>query len=152
MDCWGFDLPQWRVIKAGSQSYMKKLIEPLGDCLRLNTPIKSVRRKSDRVILTGANEESSEFDHVVFACHSDQAVRILGEDITEKERQVLSCFPYEKNSVVLHTDTSVLPKSRRAWACWNYFKSKKTLFQGHINLQHEPVAKPDVWTKPIWFR
>jgi predicted NAD/FAD-binding protein len=60
------------------------------------------------------------FDHVLFACHSDQALRLLGDDATPTERELLSAFPYERNVATLHTDASLLPRSKRAWACWNY--------------------------------
>jgi predicted NAD/FAD-binding protein len=57
---------------------------------------------------------------VIFACHSDQALAILGADAGPTERDVLSEFPYEPNAAILHTDTSLLPKRKRAWASWNY--------------------------------
>jgi predicted NAD/FAD-binding protein len=63
---------------------------------------------------------SQSFDHVIFACHSDQALRILGDAATTQEQEVLSAFPYERNIAVLHTDVSLLPRTRRAWASWNY--------------------------------
>jgi predicted NAD/FAD-binding protein len=59
------------------------------------------------------------FDHVIFACHSDQALRILGADATNAEREILGAFPYTRNVAVLHTDERVLPRFRRAWAAWN---------------------------------
>jgi predicted NAD/FAD-binding protein len=64
--------------------------------------------------------EPRRFDHVIFACHSDQALRMLGDDALPHEREILAEFPYERNSAVLHTDVSLLPRSRRAWASWNY--------------------------------
>ena len=60
------------------------------------------------------------FDHVVFACHADQAIRLLAERATKQEREILNAFPYEENQAVLHTDDGILPKRRRAWASWNY--------------------------------
>ena len=65
-----------------------------------------------------------DFDHVVFACHSDQALKILGGDATSIETEILSAFPYQKNVALLHTQSDVLPKQRRAWASWNYFNPK----------------------------
>ncbi|MFP6764484.1 MAG: FAD-dependent oxidoreductase, partial [Planctomycetaceae bacterium] len=66
-------------------------------------------------------EAMQQFDHVLFACHSDQALGILGADATSLERELLSQFPYQKNVAVLHTDPSVLPRHSKACASWNYY-------------------------------
>lgn len=113
--------PQWRVINGGSQRYVEVLTRPLVDCIRLNAPVASIERSDEGVgILTRGSSDVERFDHVIFACHSDQALAILGEEATAPEREVLAAFPYEKNLAVLHTDTRLLPRNRRAWACWNY--------------------------------
>jgi predicted NAD/FAD-binding protein len=82
--------------------------------------VTSVVRLPSQVLVQARGGEAEAFDHVIFACHSDQALRILGNEATETERELLSAFPYERNIAVLHTDTALLPKSRRAWASWNY--------------------------------
>lgn len=112
--------PVWRVIMGGSQTYVDALTAPYRDRIRLRSPVVAVRRAAAGVEVTVRGHESQRFDHVVFACHSDQALRILGPDATPLEREVLSQFPYGRNIAVLHTDTSVLPRCRRAWASWNY--------------------------------
>lgn len=113
--------PQWRVINGGSQRYVEVLARPLADCIRLNSPVVSVERNPDHVSIRTRRGDGPEiFDHVIFACHSDQALAILNGSATQVEREVLSGFPYEKNLAVLHTDTRLLPRNRRAWACWNY--------------------------------
>ena len=111
--------PQWRTIAGGSARYVEKLVAPFRHRIRLNTPVDMVSRSHAgvRVKARGAAPES--FDHVFFACHSDQALRLL-EDATPLERSVLGAIPYQRNEVVLHTDTSLLPRSKRAWAAWNY--------------------------------
>lgn len=111
--------PQWRVIQGGSHQYVKPLIAPFHDRIQLNTPVVDVRRNESGVDVTTRRDIQS-FDHVVFACHADQALRLLGSKATELEKEVLNAFPYEPNEVVLHTDESILPKRRRAWAAWNY--------------------------------
>ncbi|MCA9078422.1 MAG: FAD-dependent oxidoreductase [Planctomycetaceae bacterium] len=112
------DRPVWRTISGGSKSYVEKLTSPFRSRIRLNCPVKRVWRLDDVVeIVTNLGTEA--FDEVIFACHSDQAVRLLG-DADQVEKSILSEFPYSSNRVVLHTDTSVLPRSRRAWASWNY--------------------------------
>jgi predicted NAD/FAD-binding protein len=71
------------------------------------------------VFVTVAGGSPEAFDHVIFACHSDQALRML-EDPTDTEREVLTAFPYEPNEAILHTDASLLPRRRGAWSSWNY--------------------------------
>jgi len=82
--------------------------------------VQNVRRQTDCVKVQPRGGASESFDHVIFACHSDQALRILGDAATAQEQEVLSAFPYERNVAVLHTDVSLLPRTRRAWASWNY--------------------------------
>ncbi len=111
--------PTWRVIDGGSQTYVAKMAERFRGRIRLSTPVESVRRSANQVVVAPRNGSPGTFDHVVFACHSDQALRMLA-DPTVTERDVLSEFPYGRNIAVLHTDHTVLPKRRRAWASWNY--------------------------------
>ena len=113
------DRPQWRVIKGGSREYVKKLVEPHRDRIRLRTPVHGIRRHADGVELVLGEGLSEWFDAVVLACHSDQALALL-RDATPVEREVLGAIRYQKNEAVLHTDVSLMPKRRKAWAAWNY--------------------------------
>lgn len=112
--------PQWRVISGGSARYVEKLTAPFKDRIRLNTPVESITRDETGVTILASDSDAERFDHVIFACHSDQALKILGNTATSAERNVLKEFPYQKNSAVLHWDESVLPERRRVWASWNY--------------------------------
>ncbi|MCA9647316.1 MAG: hypothetical protein KC492_41790, partial [Myxococcales bacterium] len=89
------------------------------DRILLNTAVHSVERRTGSVRLVDAHGEEGRFDHVIFACHSDQALGIV-RDPTVAEVEVLNSFPYQANEAVLHTDPSVLPRRRKAWASWNY--------------------------------
>lgn len=111
--------PTWRVIEAGSRTYVAKMAERFRNRVRLSTPVEQVRRSAEGVGVIPRRGSPESFDHVVFACHSDQALRML-TDSTATEREVLSEFPYGRNTAILHTDETVLPKRRRAWASWNY--------------------------------
>ena len=111
--------PQWRDIKGGSRQYIDPLTRPYKDQIRLNAPIASVKRFSDKVEVTTKTGDTAPFDQVVIATHSDQALRMLA-DPTDLERDVLSVIPYQENLAVLHTDKSLLPFRRAAWASWNY--------------------------------
>ena len=112
--------PQWYVIKGGSRSYLQPLTLGLQDRIRLNAQIESVRRGQGSVELTMADGRQLQYDQVVFACHSDQALALLG-DATAAEREALGAIPYQSNEVVLHTDDSLLPRRRSAWSSWNYW-------------------------------
>lgn len=113
------DRPPWYVIEGGSREYVSKLVAGHRDRIRLNSPVLSVRRFSDRVELHSASGGHETFDCVFVACHSDQALRLL-TDACPAERDVLGAIRYQKNEAILHTDASLMPRRRRAWAAWNY--------------------------------
>ncbi len=113
------DQLQWYVIKGGSRTYVDKLTAGFRDRIRLRSPVVSVRRFANHVRVRSADGEVEDFDQVFIASHSDQALRML-EDPTNLEREILGAIPYQRNEAVLHTDSTVLPRSRRAWAAWNY--------------------------------
>ncbi|WP_137806116.1 NAD(P)/FAD-dependent oxidoreductase [Pseudomonas sp. G(2018)] len=110
--------PQWRVVSGGSRSYVSALSAGFVERIRLNCPVYRVERDLGGVTLHCATG-SERFDNVVFACHSDQALRLLVAP-SQAEREILGALHYAENDVVLHSDTRLLPKSRRAWASWNY--------------------------------
>jgi len=113
------DRPTWRVIKGGSDCYVQKLVAGHRDRIRLNAPVEWVRRHDDHVVLKSPGSEPERFDRVIMACHSDQALGLLA-DPTRQEREVLGAIAWQDNEAVLHTDTSLMPRNRRAWAAWNY--------------------------------
>ena len=111
--------PEWRVVQGGSSSYIRSLEKVWAVKVRLNAGVQSVSRVGDHVQIktTGGDEN---FDQVVFACHSDQALALLA-DANTLEREILGDLPYQENETVLHTDATILPKNRKAWAAWNAF-------------------------------
>ena len=115
------DRPEWRVVCGGSGRYVERLVEPFRDRVRTNTPVRRIERTTSDggSSVTGATVDGEPFDHVILACHADQALSLLA-DPTPEERSVLGAMPYQENDVVLHTDESVLPRTRRAWGAWNY--------------------------------
>lgn len=114
-----FDRPNWRVICGGSKTYVERLRSKLRARVLLSTPISAVTRRYDGVTVTPVGQEAQDYDHVVFACHSDQALRIL-RDPTPQETELLRAIPYQRNTAILHTDASLMPSRKRAWASWNY--------------------------------
>lgn len=113
------DRPQWRTIVGGSARYVEKLVAPFRCRIHLNTPVERIRRANGQVMIALRGGAEQVFDRVFIACHSDQALRML-VDASAAERQILGALPYQENEAVLHTDESLLPKKRLAWAAWNY--------------------------------
>jgi len=115
--------PRWRTIEGGAARYVDALLRPLRNRVRLGAPVEKVgRRPADGTVeLRTADGEPTEFDHVVLATHSDQALRLLA-DPSPAEREILGAIRYQPNRATLHTDRRLLPRSRRAWASWNYHR------------------------------
>ncbi len=110
--------PQWRVIKGGSNAYIAPLIRSFEDKIKLNSPVLNVIRHGSKVeVITDTTSEF--YDDAVIACHSDQAHTMLS-DATLGEKAILSAICYQKNDVVMHTDTSLLPRRKSTWSSWNY--------------------------------
>jgi len=130
------DRPQWCTIRGGSVRYVDALLAGLSGRLRLSTPVTRITRSEDGVLVTPRDGEPEPFDEVVIATHSDQALAMLA-DPSDREREILRAVPYQRNEAVLHTDTRMLPRRRRAWASWNYHLSTpardRTTMTYHMN-------------------
>ncbi|MBV6823887.1 NAD(P)/FAD-dependent oxidoreductase [Pseudomonas sp. PD9R] len=110
--------PQWQVIEGGSSAYIDPLTASFREKIRLNCAVTRVERDVDGVLIH-SRDGSERFDKVVFACHSDQALKLLATP-SEAEQSILGALPYADNEVVLHTDTRLLPERKLAWASWNF--------------------------------
>lgn len=109
--------PQWWTVNGGARQYVEKIVANIQD-KRLQTPVDRIVRTPSGVQVH-SNGQTEHFNKVVLACHSDQSLALMG-DANTAERNVLGAIRYQNNVAVLHTDTSVLPAKRRAWAAWNY--------------------------------
>ena len=119
-----FNRPQWFVIKGGSKAYVPKIIAGFKHKILLSTPVKRVIRGKNNIgIVCEKNEATHQFDKVIFATHSDQALALL-ETPSVEEAKILGALPYQKNIALLHTDVSILPKKKSTWSSWNYLLSK----------------------------
>lgn len=112
--------PQWRTIVGGSARYLEKITAGYRDRIQLNAAVQAVQRDTHGVTVTTQNGQSQRFDFVFFACHSDEALQILGAEATTAERDILGAIPYQDNTVYLHTDARLMPQRKLAWAAWNY--------------------------------
>ena len=110
--------PLWKTIPGGATRYAERLMAPLTDRTRLSCPVTAVTRHEQHLLVTTATAPPESFDAVVMATHADQTLQILA-DASVAERDILGAFPYQENEAIVHTDTSLLPRRRRAWASWN---------------------------------
>jgi uncharacterized protein len=113
------DRPRWRTVSDGSIRYVEAITAPWRSRIRLRAPVRRIERLAGRVRIEADGCESEDFDEVVIATHSDQALAMLA-DPSEAEREILGAIPYQRNEAVLHTDASLLPRRRAAWSSWNF--------------------------------
>lgn len=116
------DQPQWHTVDGGSRVYVEQLAAAImarGGVVHTGAPIEHVSRNREGVSVKSSGQETQAFDDVVFACHSDQALALLGDPDPEEQR-ILGAMRYAPNKVILHDDPSVMPKRRVCWASWNY--------------------------------
>ena len=112
------DRPQWRTVTGGSQTYVRRAVKEV-TAVHTERGVVAVRRTPDGVEITDVDGVTEAFDHVVFATHADVTLTILGDAATDAERRILSAFRYDRNEVVLHTDTAAMPRHRKVWSSWN---------------------------------
>ena len=142
-----FNRPQWFVIKGGSKSYVQKIVEGFKEKIFLSRPVTKVERSFSEVRVYCDNESDPIlFDKVIFATHSDQALAMLKEP-SENEKAVLEALPYQKNTAIVHTDESLMPKNKTTWSSWNYLLSgdlkKPVTLTYNMNILQSLQAKPD---------
>lgn len=110
---------QWRSVAGGSRSYVAALTAPFASSIHRDKRAVSVRRLESGVRVRFADGDTQRYDEVVLACHADEALALV-EDRTTDEQRLLSQFRYARNLATVHTDASLMPRTRRAWASWNY--------------------------------
>lgn len=113
--------PPWRTVTGGSRRYVERLGELLKDRIWLGREVTSVRRENQGVTVREASSHEERFDHVVLATHAPQAMALL-DNPTGLERSLLGSLHTSQNRVVLHADSALMPKRRRAWAAWNFLR------------------------------
>ena len=148
------DRPQWYSVRAGSRQYVRRLLARFTQDgrheARLNTPVLGLQRHPQGVMVQMA-QGAEWFDAVVLACHSDQALQLLGDGATAAERAVLGSIRYQPNEAVLHTDSSVLPQRQAAWAAWNYERAAASSTEQAGVCLHYLInqLQPLPWQQPV---
>nr|WP_316641616.1 FAD-dependent oxidoreductase [uncultured Roseateles sp.] len=139
--------PQWFTVRGGARHYVDKMLARLPDA-RLNTPVRRLRRTATGVDLS-TDQGTQHFDEVVLACHSDQSLALL-DDPSAAESQLLGAIGYHRNRAVLHTDASLLPQRRRAWAAWNYENAGNDRERSAVCLHYLiNRLQPVPWQQPV---
>ena len=110
---------QWYTLHNGSQAYRKILIEPFKNRIRINTAAQKVSIKENKVEVVLSNGTIEQYDKVIFACHANEALKML-EKPNDIQQRLLTPFKYERNVALVHTDESVMPKTKKTWSSWNY--------------------------------
>jgi len=141
------DRPQWHTVRGGSREYVRRIVAGLRDA-RLSTPVRELRREADGVqVRTDAGWER--FDCAILACHTDQALALLADPGADETR-VLGAIRYQANRAVLHTDTSVLPTRRAAWAAWNFERAAGDIGSRPVCLHYLlNKLQPLPWDQPV---
>lgn len=129
------DQPQWQYVKGGSHTYVKAFLGEFDGTVMLKTPVKRITRGDGHITVTAADDTEAVYDCAVIATHADQVLRFLS-DPSPEETRLLSPWRYMKNRVILHTDVSLLPPNRRAWASWNYIRESGIASASPITLSY----------------
>ncbi len=137
--------PQWRTIPGGSRTYVDAIAARFAGQVRLSCPVTGVERTTDDTVMVSTEHGTDEFDVVVLAVHSDQALAMLTRP-TATERATLGAIRYQRNRATLHTDTTLLSPLPKAWAAWNYDRrghdqKEATLTYDMTALQHLSGAR-----------
>jgi predicted NAD/FAD-binding protein len=114
--------PRGYTVKGGSHEYVKAFLKSFQGRVLANTPVQAVRRADGKVLIKAGDRDGEAYDRVVLACHADESLRML-EDPSPEETRLLGAWSYSVNRTILHTDTSFLPRNRKAWSSWNYVRS-----------------------------
>ncbi len=122
--------PWWTVVD-GSRQYVRKLVPPFRERIRLNTAVQRIERQDGKAIIHTQDQAPKTYDKVILATHAPTSLKMLAAP-TELETKLLSCFNYQPNMATLHTDDRFMPKTRKCWASWNY----------HVEYDQSGVIQP----------
>jgi predicted NAD/FAD-binding protein len=145
--------PQWYTVQGGSRHYVNRLADQLAD-VRLSTPIRGLTVLGEGGlggVMLHTDAGTERFDEVVLACHSDQALALLGSGATHEERDLLGAIGYHRNVAVLHTDAGLLPRNPLAWAAWNYERAASPAAEHQGVCLHYLINRlqPLPWQTPV---
>ena len=127
--------PQWYSVCGGSREYVSRLTSELKNGVRNDFNVIKVMQKSDGFRIEDDLGNGDDFDAVILACHADEALAMI-EEPTEDERDVLGCFGYQDNRIVVHSDESFMPYQKKCWASWVYLSRDQKDEQPSVSLSY----------------
>lgn len=146
------DRPQWFTVTGGSRNYITRLTNSFKENIKLECGVKKISPLNGKVIVHDEHDNQEEFDHVILACHANEAIGMIDQP-TEQEERFLKSFTYQRNSIIVHRDTSFMPKNKKCWASWVYLSEQKkdnnhmvSLSYWMNNLQNLDPAHPIILT------
>jgi len=129
------DRPQWHTVEGGSSTYVARLLDDLGERAQADRPVQAVVRQEHGMAVVLAQGEVQHFDEVVFACHSDQALKLFS-NASPSEVAMLRSVPYQSNRVLLHSDSALMPRRRSVWSSWNYLGGRDRSGDGAVSVSY----------------
>lgn len=146
------DQPQWYTVTGGSREYIKLLTAEFKDKIKSSCGVTKVNRNPEGITIHAEDGSIEKFDHVIFACHADQAIKIL-DTPTEEEKEIIGAFTYQDNKIYVHSDLDFMPSDKSCWASWIYLSDNKedgasavALSYWMNNLQNFETEKPVIIT------
>ena len=131
------DRPQWLTVSGGSINYVRKIISFLEANPKVklfkNNGVKGIIRENEVIKITDTEGNTSEVDHIVFSQNPSKVVNILN-DIQKKELDILGKFKANKNTAYLHSDETIMPKTKKIWSSWNIFVPEEE--KNHISVTY----------------
>ena len=127
--------PQWYTVQGGSKQYVARITRTFADRIKLNSGVIRVEKTGDQWAVTDHSGDVVTYDQVVFACHADEAMKMLVAP-SDDVRKVIGAFSYQTNKVVVHSDESFMPKSKKSWASWIYLSQQKQDRSNAVSLSY----------------
>lgn len=116
--------PRWRTVQGGSQQYVQKLQAATQASFKLATPVQAIVRQAELVRVITADDHAN-YDQIIFACHGDTVLNILGQSASKDEKRALGAFSYQNNIAYLHRDMAQMPRNKNCWSSWNYLANRQ---------------------------
>jgi uncharacterized protein len=127
--------PQWYTVTGGSREYKSRLIQSFEAQIRLNNGAVSVVHQDDEIQVTDQHGDTQAFDHVIFACHADEALQMMAQPSAD-EADILSHFKYQSNQIIVHSDISFMPQHQQCWASWVYLSEQQEDKSNGVSLSY----------------
>ncbi len=127
--------PQWKTVSGGSHEYIKRLTKPFSEKIKLNCGVTNVYLDENKIKVVNEQNASENFDHVIFACHADEALQMI-QNTPKEIFSVLNHFQYQKNKIILHSDTSFMPKNLKCWSSWIYLNETNNSNNNDVSLSY----------------